>query len=91
MSFEASQGLTEIVSTAKPCAAVELVEAFDAFGDRKAAHMMSASRQVDRIALGRLMVEEKSNEIPAAPDLIEALGVKDCVFSLDAEHTQKNI
>jgi predicted transposase YbfD/YdcC len=33
-------------------------------------------RQVDRILLGRLMVEEKSNEIRAAPDLIEALGVK---------------
>ena len=37
------------------------------------------------------MVEEKSNEIPAAPEPIEALGPKGCVFTLDAEHTQKNI
>jgi hypothetical protein len=63
---------------------------FDAFSDRKAAHMMSALRQADQIVLGHLMVEEKSNEIPAAPELIEALGLKDCVFTLDAEHAQKN-
>ena len=63
---------------------------FDAFSDRKAAHMMSALRQADQIVLGHLMVDEKSNEIPAAPELIEALGLKGCVFTLDAEHAQKN-
>jgi hypothetical protein len=62
---------------------------FDAFSDRKAAHMMSALRQFDQIVLGHLMVDEKSNEIPAAPELIEALGLKNCVFTLDAEHAQK--
>ena len=63
---------------------------FDAFADKKAAHMLSALRHADRIVLGHMMVEEKSNEIPAAPELIEALGVKGCVFTLDAEHCQKN-
>ncbi len=63
---------------------------FDAFSDRKAAHMMSALRQANQIVLGHLMVKEKSNEIPAAPELIEALGLKGCVFTLDAEHAQKN-
>jgi hypothetical protein len=62
---------------------------FDAFCDRKAAHMLSALRQADQIVLGHLMVEEKSNEIPAAPELIEAFGLKDCLFTLDAEHCQK--
>jgi hypothetical protein len=62
---------------------------FDAFVDRKAAHMMSALRQADQIVLGHMMVEEKSNEIPAAPELIEALGLKGCLFTLDAEHCQK--
>lgn len=62
---------------------------FDAFHDRKAAHMLSALRQADQIVLGHLMVEEKSNEIPAAPELIEALGLKGCLFTLDAEHCQK--
>ena len=63
---------------------------FDAFADRKAAHMISALRHADQIVLGHLMVEEKSNEIPAAPELIEALGLKGCVFTLDAAHCQKN-
>jgi hypothetical protein len=63
---------------------------FDAFADQKAAHMLSALRHVDQIVLGHLMVGEKSNEIPTAPELIEALGVKGCVFTLDAEHCQKN-
>ena len=63
---------------------------FDAFNDRKAAHMMSALRHADQIVLAHVMVAEKSNEIPAAPELIEALGLKDCLFTLDAEHCQKN-
>jgi hypothetical protein len=64
---------------------------FDAFADKKAVHMLSALRHTDQIVLGHLMVGEKSNEIPTAPELIEALGVKGCVFTLDAEHAQKNI
>jgi len=62
---------------------------FDAFADKKAAHMLSALRHVDQLVLGHLMVEEKSNEIPAAPKLIEELGLKGCLFTLDAEHCQK--
>jgi len=85
-SLEASPGPTAIAVDGKT-----LRGSFDAFSDRKAAHMMSALRQADRIVLGHLMVEEKSNEIPAAPELIETLGLKGCVFTLDAEHTQKNI
>jgi hypothetical protein len=64
---------------------------FDAFSDRKAAHMLSALRQADQIVLGHLMVDEKNNEIPAAPKLIEALGMEGCLFTLDAEHCQKNL
>ena len=64
---------------------------FDAFADKKAAHMLSALRHADQIVLGHMMVGEKSNEIPTAPELIEALGLKGCVFTLDAEHAQKNV
>ena len=81
----ASDGLTAIAIDGKT-----LRGSFDAFYDRKAAHMMSALRQADRIVLAHMMVAEKSNEIPAAPELIEALGLKDCLFTLDAEHCQKN-
>jgi hypothetical protein len=81
-------------STGKVAIAVDgktLRGSFDAFADKKAAHMLSALRHADQIVLGHLMVEEKTNEIPMAPELIETLGLKDCVFTLDAEHAQKNI
>ena len=81
----APEGVTAIAVDGKT-----LRGSFDAFRDRKAAHMMSALRQTDRIVLAHVMVAEKSNEIPAAPELIEALGLKDCLFTLDAEHCQKN-
>lgn len=64
---------------------------FHADYDRhKAAHTMSALRQAVQIVLDHLMVAQKSNEILAAQELIEALGLKGCVFTLDAEHAQKN-
>jgi hypothetical protein len=63
---------------------------FDAFNDQRAVHMMSALRQADRIVLAHVMVAAKTNEIPTAPELIEALGLKDCLFTLDAGHCQKN-
>ena len=52
--------------------------------------LMTALRHADRIVLAHVMVAEKSNEIPTAPELIEALGLKSCLFTLDAEHCQKN-
>jgi DDE_Tnp_1-associated len=79
-----SEGLVAIAVDGKT-----LRGSFDAFNDRKAAHMLSALRQADQIVLGHLMIDEKSNEIPAAPELIEALGMKGCLFTLDAEHCQK--
>ena len=82
---QAVEGLTAIAVDGKT-----LRGSFDAFNDRKAAHMMSALRHADRIVLAHVMVAEKSNEIPTAPELIEALGLKDCLFTLDAEHCQKN-
>jgi len=87
-SFRASpvaEGLTAIAVDGKT-----LRGSFDAFADRKAAHMMSALRHADQIVLANVMVAEKSNEIPTAPELIEALGLKDCLFTLDAAHCQKN-
>ena len=82
----AADGLTAIAVDGKT-----LRGSFDAFHDRKAAHMMSALRHADQIVLGHLMVEDKSNEIPAAPALIEALGLTGCLFTLDAAHCQKNV
>jgi len=63
---------------------------FDAFNDRKAAHVLSAFAADDALILGHLEVEEKSNEIPAAQQMIEALALEGRVFTMDAMHCQKN-
>ena len=82
---QAVEGLTAIAIDGKT-----LRGSFDAFNDRKAVHMMSALRHADQIVLAHMMVAEKSNEIPTAPELVEALKLKGCLFTLDAEHCQKN-
>lgn len=63
---------------------------FDAFNDRKAAHVLSAFAIDDRIILGHLAIDEKSNEIPAAQTMIESLGLTGRLFTMDAMHCQKN-
>lgn len=67
-----------------------LRHSFDAFNDRKAAHVLSAFAVDDALILGHLEVDEKSNEIPAAQQMIEALGLQGRLFTLDAMHCQKN-
>ena len=66
-----------------------LRHSFDAFNDRKAAHVLSAFAVDDALILGHLEVDEKSNEIPAAQQMIEALGLEGRLFTLDAMHCQK--
>jgi hypothetical protein len=68
-----------------------LRQSFDAFADRKAAHVLSAFAVDRQIILAHEVIDEKSNEIPAAQTLIAALGLKGRVFTLDAMHCQKNI
>ena len=64
---------------------------FDAFHDRKAAHLLSAFAADGQIILGHLAIAEKSNEIPAAQELIATLGLIGRLFTLDAMHCQKNL
>ncbi|MFD2234510.1 ISAs1 family transposase [Phaeospirillum tilakii] len=64
---------------------------FDAFNDRKATHVLSAFAADQWIILGHLTVAEKSNEIPAAQEMISALGLTGRLFTLDAMHCQKNL
>ena len=67
-----------------------LRHSFDAFNDRKAAHLLSAFAADDALILGHLEVAEKSNEIAAARAMIEALALQGRLFTLDAMHCQKN-
>ncbi len=57
--------------------------------DIAARQLVSAFDQHSLIVLGHVEVLEKSNEIPAAQALIESLGMKGRVFTMDALHCQK--
>ena len=67
-----------------------LRHSFDAFNDQKAAHVLNAFAVDDALILGHFEVDEKSNEIPAAQAMIEALALEGRLFTLDAMHCQKN-
>jgi hypothetical protein len=76
------------------CVAIDgktLRGSFDAFNDRKAAHVLSAFASDGQIILGHLPIAQKTNEIPAAQDMIATLGLSDRLFTLDAMHAQKNL
>ena len=68
-----------------------LRQSFDAFAGAKAAHVLSAFAVDRQIILAHEVIDEKSNEIPAAQALIAALGLSGRVFTLDAMHCQKNV
>jgi hypothetical protein len=88
-------GLTVPPQTGVPaCVAIDgktLRGSFDAFNDRKAVHLLSAFASDGQIILGHLAIDEKSNEIPAAQDMIATLGLSGRLFTLDAMHAQKNL
>lgn len=54
-------------------------------------HVVSAWAQTNRLVLGQLKVDEKSNEITAVPKLLRMLELSGCIVTLDAMGTQKNI
>jgi len=60
-------------------------------GDRKAAHLVSAFSTELGIAFGQERVDDKSNEITAIPELLEALYIKGFLVSIDAMGCQKDI
>jgi predicted transposase YbfD/YdcC len=58
---------------------------------RRALHMLNAWSVENRLVLGQLAVEEKSNEITAMPQLMEILDLKGCIITVDALNCQKEI
>lgn len=52
-------------------------------------HLMNAWSADNRICLGQLKVDDKSNEIIAMPQLMEALDLKGTIVTADAMNTQK--
>jgi predicted transposase YbfD/YdcC len=58
---------------------------------KAAIHMVSAWATQNRLVLGQLKTEEKSNEITAIPDLLKVLEVQGCIVTIDAMGCQKAI
>lgn len=54
-------------------------------------HIVSAFAAANGISMGQVKVNDKSNEITAIPELIEALDLKDCIVTIDAMGCQKDI
>lgn len=60
--------------------------------DGKAAiHMVSAWATTNRLVLGQVKVDEKSNEITAIPELLRRLDINGCLITVDAMGCQVDI
>ena len=60
-------------------------------GERRPNHIVSAWCREDGYCLGQKTVEEKSNEITAIPEVLDAIGIKGQVVTIDAMGTQTAI
>jgi predicted transposase YbfD/YdcC len=61
-------------------------------GDGRAAiHMVSAWAAENQLSLGQVVVEEKSNEITAIPELLKLLDIAGALVTIDAMGCQKEI
>ncbi|MBI1802415.1 MAG: ISAs1 family transposase [Chloroflexi bacterium] len=56
-----------------------------------AIHMVSAWATANRLVLGQLKVDQKSNEITAVPTLLRLLAIEGCIVRLDALGCQSEI
>jgi len=68
-----------------------LRHSFDRATATAAIHMVSAWASANRLVLGQLKVEEKSNEITAIPTLLRLLDITGAVVTIDAMGCQKEI
>jgi predicted transposase YbfD/YdcC len=59
--------------------------------DQKAIHMVSAWASQNRLVLGQVKVDDKSNEITAIPALLRLLALQGCIVTIDAMGHQTEI
>ena len=64
---------------------------FDRATGRKALHVVSAWIAENRLALGQIATEEKSNEITAIPQLLTLLDIRGATITVDAMGCQRAI
>lgn len=58
---------------------------------RSAIHMVSAWASENQLVLGQIKVDDKSNEITAIPELLDALFIENSIITIDAMGCQKSI
>ena len=58
---------------------------------RAAIHMVSAWATENKLSLGQVVVDEKSNEITAIPELLQVLEISGALVTIDAMGCQKEI
>jgi len=63
----------------------------DRSSNRSAIHMVSAWASENGVVLGQVKTDEKSNEITAIPELLQALALEGCLVTIDAMGCQKAI
>ena len=68
-----------------------LRRSFDNASAKSALHMVSAWGCEQRLVLGQIATDAKSNEITAVPKLLEMLALKGCVVTVDAMGCQRAI
>src|SRR5665213_303177 len=68
-----------------------ICHSFDTASGQEALHMVSAWAVHERVFLGQIKVDEKSNEITAVPKLLEMLNLSDSVVTTDAMGCQREI
>jgi predicted transposase YbfD/YdcC len=71
------------------CDGKTLRGSFDNFKDKKAIHILSAFLTESDIILAHYEVDEKTNEIPVAQQMMKELGLENCVFTYDALNCQE--
>lgn len=69
----------------------QLRRSHDKSNNKAAVHMVSAWATSNRLVLGQVKVDEKSNEIKAIPELLERLDLHGCLVTIDAMGCQTNI
>ena len=68
-----------------------LRHSYDTSADKGAIHMVSAWASQNRLVLGQVKVDAKSNEITAIPELLKVLALHDCIVTIDAMGAQTAI
>jgi predicted transposase YbfD/YdcC len=68
-----------------------LRRSFDRASGKSALHLVSAWAAEQRLVLGQLAVDDKSNEITAVPKLLELLSLKGTIVTVDALNCQRAI